>query len=71
MEIAISKDGSCSAFVRMSYERAGRNDRNYLKSVTCVGRIVEADSEEGARAEMLTRIRPTDLKLSEELMESV
>lgn len=69
MEIAISRDGSCSAFISMSYERAGRNKRNYLKPVVCMGLIVDGDSPEAARTEMLTRIRPENLELSDKLME--
>ena len=71
MEIARNKDGTCSAFVHMHYERAGRADRNYLKPVICTGLIIESDTAQHARSEMLTRIRAADVELSEELMETV
>jgi len=70
MEISINKNGSISAFVRMGYERVGRNPRNYLKGVLCMGLIIDADTAEQATQEILTRIRPANLELSDKLMES-
>jgi hypothetical protein len=71
MEIAANKNGTVSAFCKMNYERAGRNPRNYLKGVRCMGLIVEADSAEQATIELLTNVRKFDAVVSDQLMEKL
>lgn len=71
MEITVNKNGTVSAFCKMNYERAGRSSRNYLKGVRCMGLIVEAESAEQATAELLSNVRKSDFKASDQLMEKL
>jgi hypothetical protein len=71
MEITINKNGTVSAFCKMNYERAGRNPRNFLQGVRCMGLIVEAESAEQATAELLNNVRKSDIKASDQLMEKL